>query len=181
MAERTQIWTVGHSTHPIEEFVALLKAEHVQVVADVRAFPASRRWPQFNGEALADSLGEAGIGYEHFPELGGRRKTRADSRNTRWRNDSFRGYADYMETEDFAEGAARLTELAGRARTAVMCAEALWWRCHRSLIADYLKAKGWEVRHIGGKGGVEEHPYTAAARVVEGRLSYEGAPEGELF
>ena len=136
-------------------------------------FPGSKRYPQFGREALAKSLVEHGIRYEHFPELGGRRKTKPDSRNTAWRNESFRGYADYMETEDFQKGIARLLDLADQSEPiAIMCAEAVWWRCHRSLISDYLKARGVEVIHILDKKKTEPHPFTAAAKIVNGELSY---------
>ncbi len=144
------------------------------LVADVRMFPGSRRHPQFGREALAKSLADAGIGYEHFPELGGRRKTSPDSKNTAWRNESFRGYADYMETEDFRKGIERLADLAQTSgATAIMCAEAVWWRCHRSLISDYLKARGVEVLHILDHNKIEPHPFTSAAKIVNGELSYE--------
>jgi uncharacterized protein (DUF488 family) len=136
-------------------------------------FPGSKRYPQFNRESLAGSLGQSGIRYEHFPELGGRRKTRPDSRNTAWRNASFRGYADYIETKEFRNGIARLLDLAKTTGpTAIMCAEAVWWRCHRSLISDYLKARGVEVIHILDVGKTEPHPYTSAARIVNGELTY---------
>lgn len=122
---------------------------------------------------LAESLGKAGIRYEHFPELGGRRKAKPDSKNTAWRNDSFRGYADYMETDDFRRGVERLLDLVTEAgRAAIMCAEAVWWRCHRSLISDYLKSRGIEVMHILDAKKTEPHPYTSAARIVNGELSY---------
>jgi uncharacterized protein (DUF488 family) len=175
------IWTVGHSTRPAPEFVGLLMAHGIELLADVRAFPGSRRWPQFNSEALEGTLREAGIGYEHMPELGGRRKPSPASRNTAWRNASFRAYADYMETPEFAGAGERLESLAAARRTVIMCAEALWWRCHRSLIADWLKSRGWEVLHIAGEGKAGEHPYTKAASIVEGRLSYAGPGEGGLF
>lgn len=169
-----RIWTIGHSTRAIDEFISLLKGNEIKLLADVRAFPGSRRYPQFNKEALAKSLNAHGIGYEHFPELGGKRKSRPDSRNTAWRNASFRGYADYMETDQFQRGIDRLLAFAADAGpTAIMCAEAVWWRCHRSLIADCLKARGVEVLHILGANKVEPHPYTPAARIVNGELSYE--------
>ena len=164
------IWTVGHSTRPGAEFVGILKSHGVVLLADVRAFPGSRRWPQFNRETLAVTLAEAGIGYEHMPELGGRRKASPSSRNTAWRNESFRAYADYMETAGFLEAGERLEAAARERRTAVMCAEALWWRCHRALISDWLKWRGWTVLHIAGEGKAAEHPYTKAAAIVGGRL-----------
>jgi len=136
-------------------------------------FPGSKRYPHFGREALAKSLKDVGVRYEHFPELGGRRKTKPDSKNTAWRNESFRGYADYMETEDFQKGIASLVGLAEKiGPTAIMCAEAVWWRCHRSLISDYLKALGVEVLHILDHNKVEPHPFTSAAKIVNGELSY---------
>jgi len=151
----------------------LLKANHIKLLIDVRSLPGSKRYPQFNKERLVDSLGKSGINYEHFSELGGRRKTKPESKNTAWRNASFRGYADYMETDEFHQGVMRLLDLAVDAgATAIMCAEAVWWRCHRPLISDYLKARGMEVMHILDVNKVEPHPYTSAARIVNGELSY---------
>ena len=170
-----RIGTIGHSTWGIDEFISLLKENQIKLLVDVRAWPGSKRYPQFNKDALAESLNAHGIRYEHFPELGGKRKSKPDSRNTAWRNASFRGYADYMETEQFQKGIERLLDVAAEAGpTAIMCAEAVWWRCHRSLIADYLKTRGTEVMHILGANKVEPHPYTSAARVVNGELSYAG-------
>jgi uncharacterized protein (DUF488 family) len=168
------VFTVGHSTRSGEEFVEILKAHGVEVLVDVRSFPGSRRYPQFNRAALSESLAEAGIEYRHELRLGGRRAPRADSHNTAWRNPQFRGYADHMETEGFRKGVEDLLELACDRRVAVMCAEAVWWRCHRSLLADYLKAHGHTVLHIIDKKKIEEHPYTPAAQIVEGKLSYRG-------
>src|ERR1700757_4663078 len=168
-----RIWTIGHSTRGIDEFISLLKENQIKLLVDVRAFPGSKRYPQFNKETLAQSLTAQGIRYEHFPELGGKRKSKPDSRNTTWRNASFRGYADYMETEQFQKGIVRLLDVVEKAGpSAIMCAEAVWWRCHRSLIADYLKARGAEVLHILSANKVEPHPYTSAARIVNGKLSY---------
>jgi uncharacterized protein (DUF488 family) len=168
-----RIWTIGHSTRKIDDFIALLKENGIKLLADVRMYPGSKRYPQFGREALAKSLGEAGIRYAHFPELGGRRKAKADSKNTAWRNEMFRGYADYMETEDFEQGIVRLVDLAEKTGwTAIMCAEAVWWRCHRSLISDYLKIRGAEVLHILDHHKVEPHPYTSAAKIVNGELNY---------
>ncbi len=169
-----ELWTVGHSTLPPDGFLTLLAGHGIKAVADVRRFPASRRYPHFNAPALAASLAAAGIVYVPFPDLGGRRQPRADSPNTNWRNASFRGYADYMETEEFRTAADRLAAAAREQPTAVMCAEALWWRCHRALIADLFKASGTVVRHIMGPEKFEVHPYTAAARIEEGRLTYRG-------
>ena len=168
-----RIGTIGHSTWGIDEFISLLKENQIKLLVDVRAWPGSKRYPQFNKDALAESLNAHGIRYEHFPELGGKRKSKPDSRNTAWRNASFRGYADYMETEQFRKGIERLLEVAAEAGpTAIMCAEAVWWRCHRSLVADYLKVRGVEVLHILGANKIEPHPYTSAARIVNGELSY---------
>jgi uncharacterized protein (DUF488 family) len=168
-----RIWTIGHSTREIDDFIAALNAHGIKVVADVRMLPGSRRHPQFNKDALAHSLEKVGIRYEHFPELGGRRKAKVDSRNIAWRNEAFRGYADYMETDEFRKGIERLVNLGeAYARTAIMCAEAVWWRCHRALISDLLKSRGIEVIHIIDAKKTEQHPFTSAARIVNGRLSY---------
>jgi uncharacterized protein (DUF488 family) len=168
-----KVWTIGHSTRSIDDIISLLKENGIKLVADVRMFPGSKRYPQFNRETLAVSLGKHKIRYEHFPELGGRRKTRPDSHNIAWRNTSFRGYADYMETTEFKKGVERLLDLAKNSGpAAIMCAEAVWWRCHRSLISDYLKVHGTEVIHIVDFGKTESHPYTSAARIVNGELSY---------
>lgn len=166
------LWTIGHSTRTLGEFQALLAANAIEALADVRRFPASRKYPHFNEDALRNSLAEVGVEYVAFPELGGRRRARPDSHNTAWRSESFRGYADYMETQAFQTGIERLLELARRKRTAVMCAEAVWWRCHRALIADYLKAAGIGVQHIMEGKNSEIHPYSSAASVTDGRLSY---------
>lgn len=168
------IWTSGHSTRSGEEFIKILKAHDIQLLVDVRSFPGSRRYPQFNRENLSHSLAAAGINYKHEPRLGGRRTPSKESHNSAWRNASFRAYADHMETEDFRNGVKDLLELAREARTAVMCAESLWWRCHRSLIADYLKASEHTVVHIIDETKTEEHPFTSAARIVDGELSYRG-------
>ena len=176
-----EIWTIGHSTRSIEEFICLLKAHEICALADVRHFPGSRRYPHFGQEQLSQSLAQADIEYVHFPELGGRRRPRADSPNMAWRNEAFRGYADYMMTGPFHEGIERLLSLACKKRTAVMCAEAVWWRCHRSLIADYLKAKGYRVLHILGPDKVQEHPFTSAARIEAGKLSYAAGESDPQF
>ena len=177
------IWTIGHSTQAIDEFKAILASFKIESLADVRSFPGSRRYPQFNKDRLLASLAAAGIEYVHFPDLGGRRRAKPDSLNITWRNETFRGYADYMETEDFLKGIERLLEIASTHRTALMCAEAVWWRCHRSLIADYLKAEGITVLHILGAGKADEHRFTSAAQIVDGQLSYRDVLEtsGQLF
>ncbi len=167
-----RIWTVGHSTRSLDEFVGLLVAHDVEVIADVRRYPGSRRWPHFSREPLAEGLEARGLAYESFPELGGRRQPRPDSPNTAWRSAAFRGYADYMATEEFADGLSRLTDLACGLRTAIMCAEAVWWRCHRALIADALRWAGFEVYHIMGPASSIVHPYTSAARITDGLLTY---------
>jgi uncharacterized protein (DUF488 family) len=172
------IWTIGHSTRTTEQFVELLRAHKIESLVDVRHYPGSRRYPQVNKEVLAESLAKTGIEYHHLVQLGGRRRARPDSHNTAWRHEAFRGYADYMESEGFAEGIKQLIELARNKRMAIMCAEAVWWRCHRGLIADYLKARGHQVLHIHSATKAEEHPFTAAARIVNGKLSYQ-APEVE--
>jgi uncharacterized protein (DUF488 family) len=166
------VYTVGHSTRAISELVGLLQAHGIQQVVDVRTIPRSRHNPHFNGPRLSRSLRAAGIGYRHLKALGGLRRARADSRNLGWHNASFRGYADYMQTDDFAAGLARLEELATRRPTAIMCAEAVPWRCHRSLIADALKARGWEVRHIIGTSAPKEHEFTPFAHVKNGKVVY---------
>jgi len=169
----SRIWTIGHSTRTIDICISLLEENGIKLVADVRGFPGSKRYPQFNREMLAKSLTEHGIRYEHFPELGGRRKAKKDSHNTAWRNASFRGYADHMETEEFRTGIERLLDLANKlGPTAIMCAEAVWWRCHRALISDHLKTGGVEVVHIVDANKKELHPYTSVARIVGGTLSY---------
>jgi uncharacterized protein (DUF488 family) len=168
-----RLWTIGHSTRKIDQFTSLLEENQIKLVVDVRSLPGSKRYPQFNKEELAQSLRERGIRYKHLPELGGRRKPRPDSRNRAWRNASFRGYADYMETDEFRKGVRRLLDLANEAgQTAIMCAEAVWWRCHRAMISDYLKVRGIEVTHIVEANKSEPHPYTFAARMVDGSLSY---------
>ena len=167
------IWTVGHSTRTIQEFIDILRQYQIEIVVDVRRFPGSRRFPHFNKTAMHDALVTAGIRYEDLVELGGRRPARPDSHNVAWRNASFRGYADYMETQPFRNGVDRLLEIARTGRTVIMCSEAVWWRCHRSMIADSLKAMDVHVFHILGMKKVQEHPYTSAARLVDGRLSYE--------
>jgi uncharacterized protein (DUF488 family) len=168
------VWTVGHSTRSGEEFGKILEAHGIRVLVDVRMFPGSRRYPQFNRAALSESLAALGIEYRHAPKLGGRRTPRADSHNTAWKNAQFRAYADHMETEEFRSAVKELLQVAGERRVAVMCAEAVWWRCHRSLISDYLKAAGHTVIHIINENKTEEHPFTSAARIIDGHLTYRG-------
>ncbi len=173
-----RLWTIGHSTRSAEDFKKILVAYQIEALVDVRSFPGSRRYPQFNKQQLANAMQANGIAYFHLPELGGRRPTRKDSGNTAWKNPSFRGYADHMETEEFQQGIARLLEIGAEKRPAIMCAEALWWRCHRSLISDFLKVRGVEVIHILDATHVEPHPYTSAARIIDGELSYAGLLAG---
>lgn len=166
------LWTIGHSTRDSDEFIALLAGNRIEVLADVRHFPGSRKYPHFNVEPLRAALHAASIDYEALTELGGRRKVMPDSRNTAWRHPAFRGYADYMETDAFHAGIEHLKKLACSKRTAIMCAEAVWWRCHRGLISDVFKLHGTRVWHITGPGQPGEHPYTSAAHIVAGRLDY---------
>ena len=169
---KTTIYTIGHSTRTIEEFLELLFSFNIKILADIRRLPGSRKYPQFHQDALKKSLEENGIHYVYIEDLGGRRPAKKDSKNTTWRNKSFQSYADYMETESFANGAAELAKYALEKPTAMMCSEAVWWRCHRSMVSDYFKAKGWEVLHIMALGKVQEHPYTAPARVVGDQVFY---------
>jgi len=168
------IWTVGHSTHSAEAFDAILQAHAIEALVDVRSFPGSRRYPQFNQSQLSEQLKKNGIDYFHNPKLGGRRRPSPTSTNTAWRNASFRAYADHMDSAEFKAGIDELVAIAKSKRTAIMCAESVWWRCHRSLISDYLKANGLTVIHIMDAQKTQEHPYTSAASIVEGKLSYEG-------
>ena len=169
----SRIWTIGHSTHELDAFIALLREHGIDFLADVRTVPKSRRMPWFWGDELARSLPEAGIAYEHFRDLGGFRRPRPDSPNGGWRVAAFQGYADYMDTPEFRSA---LGELIGRAksgkRVAVMCAEAQWTRCHRRLLSDALVARGFEVMHIRSRGGVERHVLTPFAVVEGDRLVY---------
>jgi uncharacterized protein (DUF488 family) len=167
-----EIWTIGHSTRSIEEFIHLLQANQIQTLVDVRRFPASRRHPHFGQQQLSGSLAAVGIEYFHFPELGGRRTAQPNSPNTAWRNEAFRGYADYMGGAAFPDAIQRLLGLAEDKRTVILCAEALWWQCHRALIADYLKAAGHTVWHIMSANKIQLHTFSGAARLVNGKLSY---------
>lgn len=166
------IWTIGHSTHTLDEFMDMLKSFQIELIADIRSFPGSKRYPHFNKEALAVSLPQNGLEYIHLRELGGRRKTTIDSRNTGWRLAAFRGYADYMETDKFNKAIKELEYLADKKRVAFMCAEAVWWHCHRSLVSDYFKHQGWTVIHIMAIGKGEEHPYTSPAIIIGDKLVY---------
>jgi uncharacterized protein (DUF488 family) len=165
MAPDNELFTIGHSTHPANRFVQLLRGYNVAVLCDVRRFPGSRRNPQFNVDALRESLGAADIAYELFgDELGGRRKAGKvpHGPSAVWRNDAFRGYAEYMDTPEFAAGLERLEKLARERRTAIMCAEGDWHRCHRRLISDALSERGWRVTHIRPDGRTETHQSTLA-------------------
>jgi uncharacterized protein (DUF488 family) len=163
--ELPTIYTIGHSTRSAEELLALLDAADVKLVADVRAFPSSRRHPQFNGPALAEYLSAAGIGYQHLPGLGGRRSPVPGSPNAGWHEAAFQGYADHMATPEFQRALADLEALAREAPTAIMCAEAVWWRCHRRLIADALVVRGWPVEHLGVGEAPTRHELTEFAVV----------------
>ena len=175
------IWTVGHSTRTIEEFLGVLEAQRIEAIADVRRFPGSHKHPQYGREALESALAAHGIAYLWLPELGGRRQPSPRSPNTAWRNAAFRGYADHMASGEFARGMDKLLALASGARTAILCAEAVWWRCHRALISDALYARGVEVVHITDARHTVEHPLTEPARIVDGRLSYAAAEQPRLI
>jgi hypothetical protein len=172
------ILTIGHSTRPIDEFIELLRQHGVERLVDIRTIPRSRRNPQFNNEALAKSLEDEGIGYVHLKELGGLRHPRHDSINTGWRNDGFRGYADYMQTAEFEEALRRLLELCEGKRCAAMCAEAVPWRCHRSLLADALVVRGIPVEHILSGSRRDVHSLTPFARIENGQVTYPEAKAG---
>ncbi len=171
-ARRDTLWTVGHSTRSIEEFINLLRTYDIQQLVDVRTIPRSRHNPQFNRDQLLVSLERAGIHYLDMPALGGLRHARRDSINTAWRNKSFQGYADYMQTPEFANAVDELIRLARRRRTAIMCAEAVPWRCHRSLIADALVVRGWTVNEILSGTSARPHTLTPWSRVVGERITY---------
>ena len=172
METNKRIWTIGHSTRTFEGFVALLQSFEISLLVDVRTYPGSRRYPHFNKEHLCTSLPQQNIEYLHMIDLGGRRKPLPDSVNSAWRHPSFRGYADYMQTPQFKAALDQLESLAAEHRLAYMCSEATWWRCHRSLISDALKVRGWEVFHIMDTDKSTLHPYTSPARPVQGKLFY---------
>ena len=172
------IWTIGHSTRKFEELVEMLRSFRIEMLVDIRSFPGSRRFPEFNKESLENTLPENNITYFHIPNLGGRRKVESGSKNNAWKNASFQGYADYMETDAFLEAIKRLELIGKETATAFMCSEAVWWRCHRSMVSDYLKLHGWKVMHIMDVGKSEEHPYTEPARIYNGELSYS---QGEIL
>lgn len=172
MKQNKTIWTIGHSTRTFEEFLALLVHDGIERLIDVRRFPGSRKFPQFNTQTLESALLENNIDYTHLEALGGRRKASPESKNTVWNHPSFRGYADYMETSEFKEAFKTLESLASESNCSMMCSEAVWWRCHRSMVSDQLKANGWTVIHILGENQHQEHPYTKPAKVIDGQLSY---------
>ncbi len=179
MTSRGVIWTIGHSNRKIEELLDLLAGESIRLIADVRRFPGSKRQPQLRRENLEAALAAASIGYQHFADLGGRRSERLpNSPNTAWDVEAFNAYADHMQSPAFAAALEELMDLATGQRTAILCAEALPWRCHRRLIADALIAQGWKVLDILGPRVVKEHPLTEFARVHSGQVTY---PGGTLF
>ncbi len=171
--EQKLIWTIGHSTRTLEHFMEMLQSFNIELLIDVRSYPGSKRYPHFNKEHLKNYLAEKNINYTHLKLLGGRRTVKKDSKNTGWRHPAFRGYADYMETEDFKNGIEELEKNAIEQKTAYMCSEAVWWRCHRSMISDYLKLKGWLVYHIMEINKADEHRYTQPAKIIDRKLSYE--------
>lgn len=167
-----ELWTIGHSNYSIEKFIGLLQSFKIEVLVDVRSLPGSKKFPHFNKENLSETLAAENIQYVHLLKLGGRRKVNKNSKNIAWKHSAFRSFADYMETEEFKEGIDELIKIAEKNRTAIMCAEVLWWRCHRSLISDYMKLNGWKVIHILSEKKTEEHPYTQPARIIDGKLNY---------
>jgi uncharacterized protein (DUF488 family) len=173
------IWTIGHSTRSIEDFLAVLAANEIETVVDVRRFPGSRRLPQFGASALATALAAHDVDYRWIEALGGRRRPDPESPNDAWDHPAFRAYADHLATDEFAAGLFELETVAGGTRTTVMCAELLWWRCHRRLIADALTSIGYEVRHIRDSSEPELHRLAPPARMVDGVLSYE-SPDRQI-
>lgn len=174
------LWTIGHSTRAWDDFVAMLDEAGIRVLADVRRFAGSRRNPQFSRDVMPQALAEAGIEYLPLPGMGGRRKPEADSPNTAWRVDAFRAYADYLASPDYIATRDELMAVAQRERTCVMCAEAVWWRCHRRLIADDFTARGWTVIHLMAPGRTDVHVLNPDAVMVHGVLRYP-APQSEMF
>jgi uncharacterized protein (DUF488 family) len=172
MTARPAVYTIGHSNRSIDEFIGLLTQNGVQLLVDIRKMPRSRHNPQFEGGSLQQALERAGIGYVHEPLLGGLRRARKDSVNDGWRNTSFRGFADYMATEEFKQGLEALLRRSAPTRTAIMCAEAVPWRCHRTLVADALKAAGRRVLHIVGRSKPSTHKFTSFLRRRRGMLTY---------
>lgn len=169
------LYSIGHSTHPIERFIELLGGPGIEMLADVRSFPSSRKWPHFNQGNLDRALAAAGIRYSWLKSLGGRRKsTRPDSPHTAWTHPAFRSYADYADSSEFEAGLSELISLAREAKAAYMCSEGLWWKCHRRIISDHLVARGHRVMHILPDGRLAEHSMSDFARLVEGRIVYSG-------
>jgi uncharacterized protein (DUF488 family) len=172
------LFTIGHSTHPIETFLGLLGQHEIAILADVRSFPSSRRWPQFNQDELKVSLEGAGVSYEWLKALGGRRHSSLHiSPHSRWQHSAFRSYADYGDTAEFTAGIEKLSELAAARRCAIMCSEGLWWRCHRRIIADHMTMGGWPVLHIMPGGKLSTHSLPDFARIEQGRIIYDGKGE----
>lgn len=177
-APRPILHTIGHSTHPIETFLGLIAQHRIAILADVRSFPSSRRWPQFNQAELERSVERAGLRYQWLKALGGRRNLkRPDSPHTAWKHPAFRSYADYTETAGFAAGLEELIGLALAASVAIMCSEGLWWRCHRRIISDHLTVRGWDVRHIMPDGKIAAHAIADFASVRDGRIVYDGGQQ----
>jgi uncharacterized protein (DUF488 family) len=167
------LWTIGHSTRPIEAFLDLLSENQIETLADVRRFPGSRRYPQFNRENLGPALAEAGIMYQHFPDLGGRRTAQSEAtQNSAWRVAAFAAYADYLLTDEFKTAFHELIAVAEYSRTVIMCAEAVPWRCHRRLIADQFLAQGWQVLDIIGPKNTKPHELPSFARIMNGQVTY---------
>jgi uncharacterized protein (DUF488 family) len=171
------IFTLGHSNRPLEDFLSILKAHGIERILDVRRYPTSRKWPHFDAAALSEGLREAGVDYVGLPHLGGRRRPRPDSPHVAWRDDSFRGFADFMDTPEFAEGLAEVERLATDKPSALLCAEALPWKCHRSLIADALVARGWEARDVLSEKEARPHRLPKFARVESGKVIYDVVQE----
>lgn len=167
-----RIWTVGHSNRTSELFIAVLRHHGIEAIADVRRHPGSRRLPQFMSATLEAELAAHGIAYEWIEELGGRRKASPGPSTSAWRNTSFRGYAEHLKSAEFARGLQKLLRMAAERPTAMMCAEVLWWRCHRSLVSDVLKLQGIEVLHIQDEQRLTSHPFTSPARLADGELTY---------
>jgi uncharacterized protein (DUF488 family) len=172
MPPKSKIWTIGHSTHSLEEFLHLLNTFKIKTLVDIRRYPGSNRFPHFNKEELSDSMKKNGIEYIYIEELGGRRKPDPESQNTGWRLPIFRGYADYMETKEFQSAIKKLENKALKKATAFMSSEGIWWSSHRALVSDYLKNKGWQVLHIMNNEKATPHPYTSVAKIIKGTLTY---------
>ncbi len=178
MNARPALFTIGHSTHPIEAFIGLLSTHAIAALTDVRSYPSSRRWPQFNQAQLQQSLEDASIAYRWAKAIGGRRSSkRADSPHVAWEHAAFRAYADYAETAEFAAGLDILIDTAQEVRSAMMCSEGLWWRCHRRIIADHLLLRGWEIRHVMPNGQLAVHALPDFATVADGRMVYDGGQQ----